>query len=90
MVKALTENQLRTAAEIDTEVVRLLKVDGDEALLQGMLPLMEKFKPLLDGAAEGQLDLLCQRYPGFGHFAQLLEAMSSAIADGKMNDILGR
>jgi hypothetical protein len=90
MTAPLSPSQLKAAREIDTEVVRLLKLDGDEALLMGMLPLMGKFKLLMDDAKPGQLDALCEQFPAFGHFAKLLEAMASSIADGNFNDILGR
>ena len=89
MTTPLSQSQIKTASEIDAEVVRLLKRDGDEALLMGMLPLMGKFKPLMDNAEPGQLDLLCEQLPGFGHFAKLLEAMAMGIADGNFNDVLG-
>jgi hypothetical protein len=90
MTAPLTQAQLDTAADINAEVTRLLKRGGDEALLMGMLPLMGKFKPLLDAAKPGQMDALCERFPGFEHFTKLLEAMATGIADGNFNDILGR
>jgi len=89
MTSLLSPSQISTAIEIDAEVVRLLKLDGDEALMLGMMPLMAKFKPILDTAKPGQMDMLCERFPGFKHFAQLLEAMALAIADGQFKDVLG-
>lgn len=76
MTTPLSPSQLKVAREIDAEVVRLHKIDGDEVLLMG------KFEPLMDA--------LCEQFPGFGHLAKLLEAMASSIADGNFNDILGR
>ena len=90
MTAPLSPSQLKAAREIDAEVVRLLQIDGDEALLMGMLPLMGKFKPLMDDAKPGQLDLLCHQFLGFGHLAKLLEAMAVDIADGNFNDVLGK
>ena len=90
MTAPLSQTQIKRAKEIDAEVVRLLKLDGDEALLMGMLPLMGKFKPLMDNAKPGQLDMLCEQFAGFGHFAKLLEAMASGIAASDFNDMLGR
>jgi len=88
MTTPLSQTQITTASEIDVEVVRLLKLDGDEALLMGMLPLMEMIKPLLDNAQPGQMDLLCAQFPGFGHFAELLNAMAAGISDGQFDDVL--
>lgn len=90
MPPPLTQEQIESARAIDAEVTRLLKLDGDEALLMGMLPLLGKFKPLMDDAQPGQLDMLCEQFPSFGHFAKLLEAMAMGIADGNFDDILGR
>jgi len=89
MTAPLSPSQLQTAREIDAEVIRLLKLDGDEALLMGMLPLMGPFKALMDDAQPGQLDMLCEQFIGFGHFAKLLEAMAQGVADGSFKDILG-
>ena len=89
MTNPLSPSQLKAARDIDAEVVRLLKLDGDEALLMGMLPLMAPFKKPMDEAQPGQLDLMCEQFPGFGHFAKLLEAMASGIADGNFKDVLG-
>jgi hypothetical protein len=44
----------------------------------------------MDEAQPGQLDAMCEQFPGFGHFAKLLEAMASGIADGNFKDILGK
>jgi hypothetical protein len=90
MTSPLSSSQLKAARDINAEVVRLLKLDGDEALLMGMLPLMAPFKKLMDEARPGQMDLMCEQLPGFGHFAKLLEAMASGIADGNFKDILGK
>jgi hypothetical protein len=90
MTTPLSQPQINTASEINDEVERLLKIDADEALLRGMLPLMGKFKPLMDDAKPGQLDLLCDQFLGFGHFAKLLEAMAMGIADGNFNDVLDK
>ena len=89
MATPLSKSQINTASQIDDEVVRLPKLNGDEALLTGMLSLMEKFKPLMDDAKPGQLDLLCNQFIGFGHFAKLLEAIATGIQDGNFDDILG-
>jgi hypothetical protein len=89
MTTPLSPSQLQAAHDINMEVVRLLKLDSDEALLMGMLPLMEPFKKLMDKAQPGQLDLMCEQFPGFEHFAKLLEAMASGIADGNFKDVLG-
>ncbi len=90
MTPPLSPPQLEAARQIDAEVVRLLKINGDEALLSGMMPLLGPFKSLMDEARPGQLDALCEQFHGFGHFAKLLEAMASSISDGNFNDVLGR
>ena len=66
-VNPLSPEQLRIAAQIDSEVARLLKQGGDEALLAGVHPLMQRFKPMLDTAKPGELDRLCSIYPDFAH-----------------------
>ena len=89
-VNPLSSEQLRIAAQIDSEVARLLKQGGDEALLVGMHPLMQRFKPMLDTAKPGESDRLCSTYPDFAHFTRLLDSMSQAIAGGTFDDMLGR
>ena len=89
-VNPLSSEQLRIAAQIDSEVARLLKQGGDEALLVGVHPLMQRFKPLLDTAKPGESDRLCSTYPDFAHFTRLLDSMSQAIAGGTFDDMLGR
>ena len=79
---APTQNQMEIARSIDIEVHNLLKAGGDEALLQGLHPLMLQFKPILDTSKPGQMDTLCTEFEGFYHFAELLEAMAKAARDG--------
>ena len=88
MTNPLPDDFVATVSEIDAEVTRLLKINGDEALLPGLHLLMLKVKPILDAAEPGQMDALCERFVGFRHFMQLLESISQAIADGRLGDIL--
>jgi hypothetical protein len=43
-----------------------------------------------DDANSRQLDLLCDQFLGFSHFAKLLEAMAVGIAEGNFNGVLDK
>ncbi|MBK8129230.1 MAG: hypothetical protein IPK53_10040 [bacterium] len=55
---------------------------GDEQILEGMHAYMDTFKQLLDTCTRLEMTLLAQRYDGFYRFANLLERLAQAIADG--------
>jgi hypothetical protein len=51
---------------------------------------MPDFKRILDTAAPGDMDMLCEQYPHFYRFAKLMEQLAEAIAAGGFDDILGK
>lgn len=55
---------------------------GDEEILEGMYDYMASFKKVMDTAAPGEMDALALKYEGFYRFANLLERLAEAIADG--------
>jgi hypothetical protein len=76
-------NKLHLAEAIDTWVLSVLNQGGgDEQLLEGMHAYMYTFKQLLDSCTRLEMTLLAQRYDGFYRFANLLERLAQAIADG--------
>ena len=81
----LTAQQTRLAETIDTHVTQVLAHGGgDEALLLSMADYLPTFKQLLDICTGEEMDMLCDRYDGFYHFAQLLERLAEGIADGSI------
>jgi hypothetical protein len=58
---------------------------GDEQLLPTTYEYMNAFKRIMDTSTSDQMDYLCQEYAGFYRFANLLEAMAQAIADGEID-----
>jgi hypothetical protein len=61
-----------------------------EQLLLNMYKYMDDFKRILDTAAPGDLDMLCEQYPHFYRFAKVMEQFAAAIAAGNFDDILGK
>lgn len=55
---------------------------GDEEILEAMYEYMAPFKKIMDTAAPGELDALALKYEDFYRFANLLERLAGAIADG--------
>lgn len=71
------------AQKIDAWVMDITsKGGGDEEILEGMYDYMALFKKIMDTAAPGELDALALKYDGFCRFANLLERLAEAIADG--------
>ena len=81
----LTAEHHRLASTLDQFVNRTLAEGGGEAaLLQAMAAYLDGFKQLLDTTTADDLDMLCQRYSGFRHFARLLEQLAAGIATGQI------
>ena len=79
----MNAEKVRLAEAIDTWVLSILSYGGgDEQLLEGMHAYMDTFKQLLDSCTPLEMTLLTQRYDGFYRFANLLERLAQAIADG--------
>jgi hypothetical protein len=88
---ALTNEHLAIAASIDKEVSAFPDTAGGmEQLLLHMYKYMPDFKRILDTAAPGDMDMLCEQYPHFYRFAKLMEQLAEAIAAGGFDDILGK
>jgi hypothetical protein len=74
---APTNEQLAIAASIDKAVSAFPDTAGGmEQLLVRMYEYMPDFKRMLDTAAPGDLDMLCEQYPHFHRFAKLLEQLA--------------
>jgi hypothetical protein len=83
---ALTEQQTRLASSLDDEVQRITvsgEVD-DLVLLAAMADHMDMFKQLMDSSTSEEMDLLCERYPGFYRFGKVLERLAEGIASGRI------
>jgi hypothetical protein len=88
---ALTNEHLAIAASIDKEVSAFPDTAGGmEQLLLHMYKYMPDFKRILDTAAPGDMDMLCEQYPHFYRFAKLMEQLAEVIAAGGFDDILGK
>lgn len=83
LASGFTEEQLRIASEIDTEVRRIVDAGADDVALLGLLPkYMPKFKRLLDTEKPGDMDRLCERFDGFYRFGKILESLAGGIGSG--------
>lgn len=79
----MTGKQARTAARIDAAMQPLLRGAADDiTILATMDNHMADFKTLLDTAKPDVMDELCKRYPGFYHYAKVLENIAGAIQSG--------
>ena len=88
---ALTNEHHAIAASIDKAVSAFPDTAGGmEQLLLHMHKYMPDFKRILDTAAPGDMDMLCEQYPHFYRFAKLMEQFAAAIAAGNFDDILSR
>lgn len=82
----VTEKQTQLASALDTHVQRITasgEVD-DLVLLVAMTDHMDSFKQLLDSSSAEEMDLLCDRYPGFYRFGKVLERLAEGIASGRI------
>ena len=87
---APTNEHLAIAASIDKAVSAFPDTAGGmEHLLVRMYKYMPDFKRILDTAAPGDLDMLCEQYPHFNRFPTLMEQFAKGIAAGNFDDILG-
>jgi hypothetical protein len=79
------------AASIDKEVSAFPDTAGGmEQLLVNMYKYMHDFKRILDTAAPGDMDMLCEQYPHFYRFAKQMEQLAGGIAAGNFDDVLGK
>jgi len=82
----LTEQQTRLATFLDTHVQRITASGAvdDLALLVAMSEYMDSFKQLMDSSTGEEMDVLCERYPGFYRFGKVLERLAEGIASGRI------
>ncbi len=88
---APTKKHHEIAASIDKAVSAFPNTEGGmEQLLVNMYKYMPDFKRILDTAAPGDMDTLCEQYPHFYRFAKLMEQFAAAIAAGNFDDVLSK
>ena len=77
------DEAVRRAAELD-RLVKNYRADGADgyALLAAMADHLPKFRAILDGHSEVDLDRLTTRFPNFGYFGAMLTEIAQGIADG--------
>ena len=83
---SLTEKQTRLASALDSHVHRITaggEMD-DLVLLVAMSEYMDSFKQVIDCSTEEEMDLLCDRYPGFYRFGKVLERLAEGISSGRI------
>ena len=86
----LTTEHHELAASIDKEVSTYPDTaGGTEQLLMNMYKYMNDFKRILDTAADGDMEMLCSRYPHFYRFAKLMEQLAEGRASGEFDDVIG-
>src|SRR5271168_3847201 len=77
----LTDEQAGIAAAIGAEIDRLIKEGKRQLTILGLMQgrRMEEFKQLLDADV---IQEAADRFPGFRHFAKILERLSKGISSG--------
>jgi hypothetical protein len=82
----LSEQQTRLASAIDTHMHRITvsREMDDLVLLVAMSEYMDSFKQVMDCSTEEEMDLLCDRYPGFYRFGKALERLAEGISRGRI------
>ena len=82
----LTSKQIQLAQKIDRWVKTIEQAGGgDTQLLEKVYLHMTTFKELLDTSTQEQMNSLCETYPGFYRFANLLEKLAQGIQDGTIS-----
>lgn len=82
----LTEKQTQLASALDAHVQHITasgEVD-DLVLLVVMSDDKDSFQQLIDSSSAEEMDLLCDRYPGFYRFGKVLERLAEGIASGRI------
>ena len=87
---ALTTDQHNYIVELDREAKRILRREGESALLMSLAGKMESIKPILDAAAGKELTQYCAKYSGFYEYIKLLERLAQAAASGNLDDVLSQ
>jgi hypothetical protein len=83
---ALTTEQRWIASKIDTRMRKLTGKD-DTAILAAMVDHMPKVKQLLDTTSPGDLNQLIRTFPGFSHYAQVLERLAASLSSGAISGV---
>jgi hypothetical protein len=81
-----TQKHKQHAKMIDDFVKAIEQQGGGdiELLAAGFPEQTTAFKELLDTTTHEQMDVLCERYPGFYRFAKLVESIAQGIQDGTL------
>ena len=91
----LTHRQIEIATQIDQDVrkagqkAKTLEA-GQEAVIELMPKHMHGFKHLLDTLDSNGMDQVCEEYPGFYIFAQMMERIAEGCRDGVFDDIINK
>ena len=81
----LTNEHVRIASVIDAKVKRFIGGDSDDlAIFAAMTDHMPDFKRVMDESGQGGMDVLCQRFAGFHHYAKILENVAAGIESGEI------
>ena len=79
----LTAEQIQIASILDAKVQELAASGCDDVtILRDMFDYMPGFKRLMDTSQKGEMDELCRRFPGFSHYATILESLAAGITSG--------
>ena len=85
--------QRQIASLINNNVVQIIATEKttqaeDEAIIGLMPDYMDRFRHLLDTLEYGGMVQLCNEYPGFYRFSQMLERVAEGCQGGVFDDIL--
>ena len=73
------------AAKIDARVLDMVREGCDDmTIFTEMGDAMPDFKRVIDTAGQELLDELCERFDGFYHYAQIVEAIAAGVASGEI------
>jgi len=91
----LTHRHIEIATQIDQDVrkegqkAKTLEA-GQEAVIERMPKHVHGFKHMLDTLDSNGINPVCEEYPGFYIFAQMMERMAAGCRDGVFDDILNQ
>ena len=81
-----TNEHARIESVIDAKVRRLIGGNSNDlAIFVALTDHMPDFKRVMDESGQGGMDVLCQRFAGFHHYAKILENVAAGIESGEIN-----
>jgi hypothetical protein len=89
----ITPQQLQIASTIHDKVIKIYSdLETDEAINDAVLEILpdhlQDFGHILDSLESEEFPNLCQKFPGFMRFVEMMKKLADAVHDGVLSDNL--